>query len=91
VSVLRIDLNPFLDGTTIVCCLGPGGPDVATAAVCDVAGRVVRRLEVWEPGTRGSVWRDGADAAGNVLPGGIYPLCLPAAERSATARVIKIR
>ena len=84
--------NPFVGGTMIGYRLGSGSSGGVSVSVYDLAGRLVRTLRgEQEQGTPGRIWWDGADAAGNELPGGIYLLRLAVGSQTVTERVIKIR
>lgn len=77
----------------------PGGPPVrfslglnrsAELAVLDNAGRVVRALGSFEPGTADVTW-DGRDDAGNRVPAGVYFCRLAAGDETRVGRVVLAR
>ncbi|MBN2170220.1 MAG: hypothetical protein JW819_02735 [Candidatus Krumholzibacteriota bacterium] len=82
--------NPFRDRTTLRLDLPRGGR--LAAAVYDLRGRLVRRLD----GTRAAdggdllVW-DGTDAAGRPVPAGLYLVRARAGGEERLARVLRLR
>jgi len=82
--------NPFTAGTRLSFELQ--APVTAALTVCDVSGRVVRRLGSFaRPSGSYQVWFDGRDAAGRHLVPGIYFVELRTGKGSACRKVILTR
>jgi aminopeptidase N len=74
----------------------PLAGDAVEVVICDVAGRIVRRLSVplAPGGTVGSVVWDGADASGRCVAGGVYFARVPgeaAGVASNASRIVRLR
>ena len=70
----------------------PVPSDAVPVVICDVAGRLVRRLSVpLAPGeTVGSVIWDGADASGRWVAGGVYFARVPSGATGAASNASRI-
>jgi hypothetical protein len=80
--IVNVSPNPFRDTATITL---EGAP--ASAAIYDVAGRLVRRLS---PRTGVNEW-NGLDNAGARAPAGVYWIRVGDGTRTATTRVVLVR
>ncbi|MFH1501967.1 MAG: FlgD immunoglobulin-like domain containing protein [Candidatus Eisenbacteria bacterium] len=93
VPALRSWPNPFSRSTSLSLTSPAGGQvtftESAGVAVCDVAGRIVRRLVVPE-GAAAVAW-DGRDSDGRLLPSGIYFARLDGDVRAGAARLVLLR
>ncbi len=86
---LRAAPNPARGGTVFTIATGRAGPQ--RLRIADLRGRVVRRFDDadFPAGARTVAW-DGRDAAGRLLPGGIYFVTLETRERSVSTRIVLI-
>jgi hypothetical protein len=94
ISGPRLDLfpNPLSGGGGVIRCVFPDIPDgrVATVAVCDVQGRIIRRLWSGAAPSGAIAFRwDGADQSGRPLPSGAYIL-VGASGGERTTRPVRI-
>jgi hypothetical protein len=90
VPVLAAAPNPFRESTL----LSIGGPVDAAAGfavdICDVSGRLVRRLGAFEPGTDKVGW-NGRDDAGRPMAAGVYYAVVTTGAARATTRLVLAR
>ncbi len=83
--------NPFVESTTIDVMFPGEGAERLT--IVDVAGRVVRRLELGtarDAGLASIAW-DGRDSGGARAPAGVYFLRVDGADGAASGRVLRLR
>jgi hypothetical protein len=85
--------NPFVESTRIDVTMETGTAQRLT--VVDVAGRVVRRLDLGPssgrtPNAASAAW-DGLDEAGSRVPAGVYFLRVDGGAPSASGRVLRLR
>jgi hypothetical protein len=83
--------NPFVESTRIEASIPGGGARSLT--ILDVAGRVVRRLDLGAPTgfhAASAAW-DGFDDAGARVPAGVYFLRVEGAAAAASGRVLRLR
>jgi hypothetical protein len=87
---MRVVPNPARGGTSFVVEANRAGP--LHISVVDVRGRLVRRFEdsLATAGKRTVVW-DGRDAAGRLLPAGVYLVTLEIGGRSVSSRISLVR
>ncbi len=88
-SVFEVGPNPVLTGTSVSYALERAG--LASLNVYDATGRRVRNLVsgLVKAGLHTADW-DGKDAAGRLVPAGVYYIRL-SADRASTARVTVVR
>lgn len=82
--------NPFRERAELVVHVGRTGP--VTIEVLDVHGRIVRRWTrtAMAPGDHSITW-DGRTASGEEAPAGLYLVRAGQGDRSAVARVVRLR
>jgi hypothetical protein len=82
--------NPFTESTDLNFHLGKPGP--VTVKIHDVAGRMVRELDMGLlPAGRHEVRWDGRDSRGRIVVGGVYFLSLRTSRGELRAKVIRLR
>jgi hypothetical protein len=82
--------NPFSNETAISFSLPPAGGG-SSAEIYDLAGRLVRRLEL-SPGERsGSILWDGTDESGREVPSSVYFVRLASGGQEARTRLVRLR
>jgi hypothetical protein len=82
--------NPFTNETAIAFEL-PAAGSGSSAGIYDVAGQLVRRLELPRRGKSGSILWDGRDQSGREVPSSVYFVRLVSGEKDARTTLVRLR